>query len=71
MRLDAGQIEVLDDDMAEILRSKTPAERLAITHGMWRFARQLVIGGIRWQHPDWNQPQIDREAARRLSHGAV
>jgi hypothetical protein len=30
MRPDAGQIEVLDQAMADVLRRKTPAERLAI-----------------------------------------
>ena len=29
MRLDPGQIEVMDDAMAEVYRRKTPAERLA------------------------------------------
>ena len=40
MRLDAGQIEVVDDIMAEVLRHKTPAERLRIgfnsLNGLWR-----------------------------------
>lgn len=30
MRLDNGQIEVVDDAMAEMLRHKTPAERIRI-----------------------------------------
>mgnify|MGYP003416368647 FL=1 len=30
MRLDKGQIEVVDDAMAEVLRHKTPAERIHI-----------------------------------------
>jgi hypothetical protein len=71
MRLDPGQIEVLDDDMAAILRLKTPAERLAIAHGMWRFARRMIVTNLRAEHPDWDQAAVDREAARRLSHGAV
>ena len=29
-RLDAGQIEVVEDHMAEVFRIKTPAQRLAI-----------------------------------------
>ena len=32
-------MEIVDDRVAEILRSKSPAERLAIADGMWRFAR--------------------------------
>lgn len=71
MRLDPGQIEVIDDDMAEIFRQKTPAERLAIVHGMWRSARQMILAILRSEHPDWTEQEILKETARRLSHGAV
>ncbi len=71
MRLDAGQIEVVDDVMAEILRRKTPAERLQIAFNLWRSARKQIAGCLRSLHPDWDEAQIDRETARRLSHGAV
>jgi len=71
MRLDPGQIEVMDDQMAAVLRSKTGAERLKIANDMFRFARQLIASGLRAEHPDWDEPRIGRETARRLSHGAV
>lgn len=70
MRLDAGQIEVMDDAMAEVLRAKSGAERLRIVDNLARSARQLVAAGVRAQHPDWPQDQIDWETARRLSRGA-
>ena len=41
MRLDAGQIEVIDQTMADILRRKTPAERLAIASGIWAIQARL------------------------------
>jgi len=41
MRLDAGQIEVIDDIMAEVLRHKTPAERLRIGFNLWESAYRL------------------------------
>ncbi len=63
--------EVLDDRMAEILRAKTPAERLAIACRMWDFARQLIGDGIRTQHPEWSEAEVQRQIARRMSHGAV
>ena len=31
-------LEMMDDAMADVLRAKTPAERLAIANGMWRSA---------------------------------
>jgi hypothetical protein len=71
MRLDAGQIEVLDDAMAEVLRRKEPWERLAIGFGLWRDARKMLDHHLRTRHPDWTDEQISREVARRMSHGAV
>lgn len=71
MRLDPGQIEVMDDRMAEILRQKTGAERLAIANGMYASARRMLISHLRTAHPDWSDEQVMHEAARRLSHGAV
>ncbi len=63
--------EILDDRMAEIPRRKTPAERLEMTFAMWRFAQDLVRAAVRDEHPDWSDDQVNREVARRLSHGAV
>lgn len=62
--------EVVDARTAAILREKSPAERLAIAHGMWRSARRMLTGVLRVQHPDWCDEQIQREVARRMSHGA-
>jgi Rv0078B-related antitoxin len=63
-------IEIVDDRVVEILRSKTPAERLAIADGMWSFARQMIRAIQAREHPDWSDGEIDREVARRMSHGA-
>lgn len=63
--------EILDDRMAEVLRRKTPAERLEMTFAMWWFARDLVRASIREEHPDWSEDEVGRETARRMSHGAV
>jgi len=68
---DVRRIEVLDERMAEILRRKTPAERLAIGFGLWRSAHTLLRGQLASLHPEWDAAQLDREVARRLSHGAV
>ena len=71
LRLDPGQIEVVDDAMAEILRRKTPAERIQIGFGLWTSARNMLMTYIRTIHPEWNNDRIEKEVARRLSHGAV
>jgi hypothetical protein len=71
MRLDPGQIEVMDDQVAEILRQKTGAERLAIVSSMYASARRMLISHLGATHPEWSDEQVNHEAARRLSHGAV
>lgn len=71
MACDPRRIEVLDDTMAEVLRRKTPAERLAIGFGLWRSARKLLRGQLASLHPEWDATRLDREVARRLSHGAL
>jgi hypothetical protein len=70
-RLDAGQIEVLDDCMAEVFRVKTPAQRLAIGFGLRRSAEKLLRAHLTSAHPDWDARRIAREVAGRLSHGVA
>ena len=77
MRLDKGQInspgriEVIDDVMAEILRRKTPAERIRIGFEMWTSAQKMLFFHLRTTNPHWSDEQLNREVARRLSHGVV
>lgn len=71
MRLDPGQIEVVDDQMAAVLRTKTGAERLEIASRLYSSARRMLLFHLRTEHPDWTEEQLTREAAHRMSHGAV
>lgn len=64
-------VEILDPMIVEILRNKTPEERLKQAFNMWETACIMIRGAVRQQHPDWNDEQVLREAARRLSHGAT
>lgn len=65
------KFEVVDDDMAAVLRTKTERERLEIAFGMWRSARRIMRAAIAGEHPDWTAAEIDREVAHRMSHGVV
>jgi hypothetical protein len=47
------------------------AERLAVAFAMAESARPMLVAHLRSQHPSWDEEEIDREAARRLSHGAT
>lgn len=71
MRLDKGQIEVVDSAQASVLRGKTPAERLQIGFEIWESSRRLLTAYLEQSHPEWSEEAIRREVARRLSHGAV
>ena len=64
-------VEMIDDAMADILRQKTSAERLAIANSMWRFARDMLRATLAREHPDLSREEIDLLVARRLSHGAI
>ena len=63
--------EILSDEMAAILRAKSPAERMAIGFGMWRFARKMIERTSRAQHPEWTEAELRQHVAWRMSHGAV
>ncbi|HZL88983.1 MAG TPA: hypothetical protein VFB96_11460 [Pirellulaceae bacterium] len=70
MPLDPARYEMIDDQMAAVLRAKTPFERLAMAESMRRMARGLIRDKLRFDHPDWSPEQVDREVARRMLHGA-
>ncbi len=71
MRTPGLRIEVIDEEMAAALRLKSGAERLEIASRMFGSARRMLLSHLRSIHPDWDQRQIEQEAARRLSHGTV
>lgn len=63
--------DILDDDMARILRGMTGAERLKIANGMFVSARRMLASHLAAEHPDWDQDRIEQETSRRISHGAI
>ena len=69
-RRDRGQIEVLDEALADVIRRKTPAERIEMMAAAHRTARHLIAGGVRQQHPGWDEQQVEAEVRRRLTRGA-
>lgn len=71
MRLDSGQIEVIDSVMAEVLQRKTPAQRIHIGFSMWDSVKRMLTSHLSAEHPDWDAQRIQREVVRRLSHGVA
>jgi hypothetical protein len=66
-----AHIEVVSEEMAAVLRTKTGAERLAMASRLFSSARRMLLSHLRSEHPEWDERELEREAARRLSHGAV
>jgi hypothetical protein len=69
-RLDDGQIEMVDDVVAESLRRKTPAERVVLALAANRLVRLRIEGHLRTLHPDWDNGRIQAEIARRMLLGS-
>jgi hypothetical protein len=67
----SARIEVIDDAMADVVRGKTGAERLAIASGMYASARRMLVSHLQSIHTDWTDRQVELEASRRLSHGTI
>lgn len=63
------RIEVIDDDLADALRDKSPAERIQMIGAANQTARLLAAAGIRYQHPDWTEEQVNIEVIRRVCGG--
>ncbi len=68
-RLDPRSVEIVDEDVARILRTKTGAERLRIAFSMYDSARRMLTSMLTADHPDWSEDQVRKEVVRRLSHG--
>ena len=66
-----ARIEIMDNQMVEILRRKTPAERLAIAFGLWRSARLILTGCLKSLHPEWDEAKVQQEVARRFLGGEL
>jgi hypothetical protein len=71
MRLDQEQMEMVDDAMAEVLRRKTPAERIKIGFEIWSSAYKMLLSHLKTSHPEWTPEMVSQEAARRISLGSV
>jgi hypothetical protein len=64
------RLEVPDREVVEVLRTKTPQERLSIAFGMWAAARKMLVNLLADSHPEWDQERLQNEVARRLSGGS-
>jgi len=63
-------MEVVDDVAAEVLRRKTPAERMEMALAANRLVRQRIEGHLRTVHSDWDDARIQTEVTRRMRLGS-
>jgi hypothetical protein len=64
------RIELLHPLVAEILRKKTPTERVAMALESNRLVRERLTAQLRREHPEWSEADIAGEVGRRLLGGA-
>lgn len=69
--IDPARIELLDPAMVQVLKNKTPAERLAMVFASNRTMRLRLEGHLRTHHPDWADERIQQEIALRMSGGTA
>lgn len=61
-------IEVVDPDVARVLRAKSGMERLRLAHEAWELARDRLTTFLGARQPEWDRARVRAEAAKRLSH---
>jgi hypothetical protein len=65
------RLEVMDDDIAAILRTKSSVERFRLANEANKTARARLAGHLKTAHPDWSETRIQAEVARRMLHGTA
>jgi hypothetical protein len=63
-------VELLDEAVVDVLRRKTPVERVAMIFAANRTMRLRLEAHLRSCHPDWDDQTVMQEIARRMSRGA-
>jgi hypothetical protein len=51
-------------------RRMAPRERLQVCFRLYKLTQTLVRQGVRHQHPEWTERQVDDEVRRRFRLGA-
>jgi hypothetical protein len=67
---DPKRIEVVDEAVAANLRTKTPAEKVAMASAANRTARLMLQARIGEMYPNWTESEVMAEVARRMRGGA-
>lgn len=66
--LDLQRLEIVDPEIAKVLRAKSGMERLRLAHEAWALARDRLTAFLTIRHPEWDRKEIESQVAKRLSH---
>jgi hypothetical protein len=69
--IDPRNIEVIDQEVANAIRSISAKESLNQALDAHELGRNLVESGVRSQHPDWSDQEVQIEIIRRMHGDAV
>ena len=65
--LDLRRLDIVDAEVARVLRVKSGMERLRLAHEAWELAGERLTAFLSAQHPDWPCEEVRRQVAKRLS----
>jgi hypothetical protein len=54
----------------ELYRRMTPQQRLQVGFELNDWLRSFVRRGVKFEHPDWDEQQVEQEVRRRFLLGA-
>ena len=63
------RFEIIDGSIVDVLRRKTPVERVEMTAAANRTARLIAAAAVRYQHPNWDEQDVQAEVIRRVTGG--
>ncbi len=52
------------------IRRMTPAEKWQVIQNLYWFARDMKSAGVRSQHPEWSEEQVQTEVKRIFLHAS-
>lgn len=61
------RVEVVEDEVAAMLRAKSGMERLRLAHEAWELCRERLTAFLYAKHPEWSRKEVLQEVARRLA----
>jgi hypothetical protein len=64
-------LEVVDDQIADILRNKGGKHSVQMIASGWDLMRTMIRAQIRRSNPQWDTPQIEKAINDRMSHGST